>query len=100
MFTSKTCEERIPYPKCENGNKVAGSVAESSCGCACPDGFSAQTRCLPCKCDELDEPVCAKDGKTYSNKCETKCAGVDVTMLQVGCIITCIAVLKTKNVTA
>ena len=35
-------------------------------------------KCPCCSCQEVLDPVCAEDGKTYDNKCLAECAGNDL----------------------
>ena len=62
-----------PCPKCANGGKVVGTVADKNCGCSCPLGFSGQTceGVIPC-------PNCENGGKIVGtvadNNCGCSCA--------------------------
>ncbi len=77
------CEARCLGVEVVNFEPCAASCAPLECGLSCVDGFVLDREgcptCAcqsPCEvCDERIEPVCTRNGVTYTNECQALCHG-------------------------
>merc|ERR1712095_230655 len=82
-----SCQEKCPCPT----SSATRIIDPAPAACKCPSGNggnvprnlptepeNSTTTVTPCKCPRWQRQVCGKDGKTYFNDCQARCANADI----------------------